>query len=704
MGNEHATRQVYWNIDGKALVYVLLAIVVACFIFFFVRLVRLWRLGVSDNRKGDVGKRLWGVVRDSILQLRVVAEKSGGTMHILMYIGFIVLFAATVITFCDVYFGTHFLVGDFYLYFISLGGDLAGLALCVGMVFAIVRRARRRGGGSGLGEAGHTTSVDGTVAIPEAIAMDGQPSRRTNLPTKPGDIVILVCLLLIGITGFFVEGLRIVGTDDPWRMWSPVGNLFALAMQGLSPDQISIGHKVAWWVHLILAFTMLATWSYTKLVHVFLIPLDVYRRNLGNAAELPFVDIEDEGLETLGVNTVTEFTRKDLLDTEACIRCGRCADNCPAWQSGKGLSPMGFVQGLRSQLETEGSCMLKDGRAELSPVVGTALSAEDLWDCTTCGACLQNCPSLVEVPSKIVRLRTYQMSMEGSFPKEAQSSFRGLETHGNPWGLGWQKRSDWMRDLDIPLLADNPDAEYLYWPGCAGAYDARNAKVSKALVGLLKEAGVSFAVLGNEEKCCGDAARLMGNEYLYYMLASENIATLDSYGVKKIIVQCPHCLTALTVDYPQLGGHYEVIHHSELLARLVDEGRLELAGGFQGRVAFHDSCYLGRYRGIYDAPRAVATAAGATVAETARSKGKSFCCGAGGGRMWLEENEGARINRMRAKQLLAESPEAIATSCPFCLSMIGDGTAAEFSEVPVLDIAEIAIGAFESGVCDSLVE
>ena len=286
-------------------------------------------------------------------------------------------------------------------------------------------------------------------------------------------------------------------------------------------------------------------------------------------------------------------------------------------------------------------------------------------------------------------VRTYQVSVESAFPPEAQATFRNLENNGNPWGLGWQTRSKWAEGLDVPTIAEAPDAEYLYWPGCSGAFDARNRKVSAALVSLLAEAGVSFAILGNEEKCCGDAARRMGNEFVYFMLASENIATLQAYGVKKIIVQCPHCYQALARDYLQLGGHFEVIHHSELLARLVREGRLPRAR----EVCFHDSCYLGRYQDIYEAPREVVRAAGGSVAEMERARKTSFCCGAGGGRMWLEESAGARINEARCAQALDTDPDLVATSCPFCLTMLADGMVSADSDVPVRDIAELLAGA-----------
>lgn len=671
------TREIFWNISGQWIMYPLFLVVIGFFVAFYLRRVKLWRIGAPEDRSGMVKERLWGAFRDSILQLRVLKEKKGGLIHLAMYAGMLVLLVATALTAADADLGTSFVQGGLYLYFFSLTVDIAGALFVIGMVCALVRRAVDRGHG---------------------------------LETQASDVIILAALLVIGLTGFCVEGLRIVGTDDPWSAWSPVGSLFALMFAGFDAQQISIVHRVLWWTHLVLAFVILGTWTYTKLVHVLLVPTDVYFRQLESKATLPYIDLEDENLETMGVGAVEEFTWKDLMDPEACIRCGRCVDNCPANLTGKELSPKGTIQGLRAHLEEHGPAIAayqkavkaaakapaegEDAPAAPEPpervaLVGSVLSENALWDCTTCGACQEQCPAMIEIPSKIVKMRTYQVSMESAFPSEAQQSFRALETNGNPWGLGWQTRKNWTEGLDVPTLAENPDAEYLYWPGCSGAFDARNRKVSIALVKLLKAAGVNFAILGNEEKCCGDAARRMGNEYVYYMLASENIATLDSYGVKKIITQCPHCFTSLSVDYPQLGGHYEVIHHTDLLKRLFDEGRLPQLTEASKRITYHDSCYLGRYNDIYDQPRDLLHATGAEVVEMDRNHGKSFCCGAGGGRMWLEENTGTRINAARAEQALQTGADEVCTACPFCLTMLSDGIAATTDRVPVRDIAEV---------------
>lgn len=678
-----ATREVMWNIDHSLtwVMYLLFLVALGFCIYFLVKRWRLMSIGAPVDRTSNWKVRAKGMIADALLQLRVLKKPGAGAMHLGMYVGMIIMLIATVVTAAQFDLGFQLIYGDFYLYFMALAVDLAGLAFCIAMVACIVRRIVNK-----------------------------------KLDTKPGDIIVLVLLLVIGLSGFVVEGLRIVGTDDPWRAWSPIGNMVSMLFVNFTPEQISLTHQIIWWSHMGMAFALIAYWMYSKLVHVLLMPADVWCRSLEPKGTLPYIDVEDENLTTMGVGQLEDFTWKDLLDVEACIRCGRCEDVCPAFNTGKDLSPKNMVQSLRSELEIRGPIVWRarhDGaqRDEMGvyiaksgepyafdeqqestmgrKLVGDAVNTQAIWDCTTCGACMAACPTLVEHAPKIVKMRTYQVSMESAFPSEAQATFRNLEYNGNPWGLGWQTRSKWTEGLDVPTLAEHPDAEYLYWPGCSGAFDARSRKVSIALVGLLKKAGVDFAILGNEEKCCGDSARRLGNEFVYYMLAQENIATLQAYGVKKIIVQCPHCMQALSRDYPQLGGHFEVIHHSQLLAHLVREGKLQCAAPNGKKVAVHDSCYLGRYQDEYEAPRAVVSAAGGRVVEFERSREKSFCCGAGGGRMWLEDASGKRMGDERAKQALDTACDEVATSCPFCLTMLGDGMAACDSETKVRDIAEL---------------
>lgn len=716
---ETPTRELYWNISGYWIMYLLFLAVVACFVFFFYRRYRLWKLGTPKELQGSVKERLLGAVADVFTQRRVVREKGPGIMHLAIFWGMLFCILATTFVALQADFGLQILYGDFYLYFISLAVDLAGFVCIIGVVIALVRR---------LGKF------------------------NKNLENEPADVLMLVLLLVILVTGFVTEGLRIVGTNDPWAYWSPIGYVFSLMFENLDEGALSLAHQITWWAHMGLAFAFLATFTYTKMVHALFIPGNAYFRSLEAKGTLEPVDFEDEDLETMGVRCLEEFTWKDIYDTQACIRCGRCQANCPASLSEKELSPKNLIQNMRASSEKRGSILLntvsqeeldelkeweetqtasdklnessleekikedkspsEDERKKYAqikkrakkpvrteeqeemldqPVVGEVISEDALWQCTTCRSCAEQCPARIDQPEKILKLRTYQVSMESAFPSEAQQAFRNMETNGNPWGIGWQKRADWAKDLDVPTLEENPDAEYVYWPGCSGAFDARSRKVATAFVSLLKEAGVNFAIIGNAEKCCGDSARRLGNEYVYYLLASENIETLNSYGVKKIVTQCPHCMHALSVDYPQMGGNYEVIHHSQLLADLVSHGKLHPSKCDFDTVTYHDSCYLGRYHDIFEQPRDVLKSTGAQIVEMNRNHSRSFCCGAGGGHMWLEEKEGSRINNMRAQQALDTKAEALVTACPFCLTMLSDGIAAQDKQIPVKDMAEILL-------------
>jgi len=452
-------------------------------------------------------------------------------------------------------------------------------------------------------------------------------------------------------------------------------------------------HVVFWWIHLLLAFGFMGYVAYSKLLHLITSPLNQFFRSFAPAGEVkPIPDIENQ--ETFGVAKLQDFTWKQLLDTDACTRCGRCQDNCPAYLSEKPLSPKKVIQDLKDHLTSQAKSLGKgeDAEKEISPIAGNVISEDELWACTTCGACQQACPVLVEVIDKVVDLRRYLVLIESKFSPEVKLFFKNMETNYNPWTIGFATRADWAKDLDLKTVAEKGDVDYLLFVGCAGSFDERNRKVTRSLVRLLQKAGVNFGILGTEEICCGETARRMGNEYLAQILMQQNIELFNKYGIKKIITSCPHCFNTFKNEYHQFEGKYQVFHHTEFLWSLFKEGKLRFKTGVEMTATYHDSCYLGRHNNIYDAPRKLlGSIQNTSLVEMEKTKEKSFCCGAGGGRMWMEETIGTRINHMRIDQVASTGASVVATACPYCLTMLGDGIKEKGmeSKMAVYDLAEL---------------
>lgn len=684
------TRELYWNIHGHWLIYPLFAIAVGFIIFGYRRRLRLWKLGQPENRWHDVTAGIKDLFVYGLFHKRILKEAYPGIMHFLILWGFIFLGFATTIVALQADLGLNIFHGGLYV-FIKYSANFFGLLAVVGSLMALWRR------------------------------YGVKPDRLDN-KKGAGDGVVLLLILIILLTGFIIEAVRITATQDPWAAFGFVGYWISPIFSGMSAEGLSALHSILWWFHLVLAFTFLGYLPYSKLNHIFLAPANMFLRNRGPIGIPEKIDFEDESLETYGKSKLREFSWKTLFNTDACIRCGRCQDNCPAYLSGKHLSPKKVIQDMHDYMEEVGKAY--DNHAKAHPAVATAgvaqgqgsqevaaageapseeelglrnligevIPEEDLWACTTCRSCEEQCPVFVEHVDKTIDMRRNLVLMESRFPTEAQLAFKNMENNGNPWGIGWTKRADFLSSLGVPTLEENPEPEILYWPGCSGAFDARNQKVAAAVVKLLQKAKVNFAILGNDEKCCGDSARRLGNEYLFFSLATENIEVMNGYGVKTIVTQCPHCFNVLKQDYPEFDGKYEVLHHTRYLGDLVKSGRLKLnKAEDNSTITYHDSCYLGRYHKIYDEPRELLQAAGFTPLEMPHHHGKSFCCGAGGGRMWLEEHEGQRINEMRTDEALATKADYIGTACPFCLTMINDGIASREAEekVKAQDIAEI---------------
>jgi len=671
-----ATREIYWNNHtGIWLMYVLLIPTVAIFCYGLWRRVRLWRIGHAENRWDQVGQRIRLVLKNAVLQAKLAQNPVAGVFHIAFSWGFAVLFLATVVVMLQEDLRIPIMHGGFYLWFQSLFVDVMGGLAIIGVIIAWVRRS---------------------VVRPRAL------TQGRNNPSILDDWIFLAHYLLIMWTGFLIEGARIAATNDPWGAWSPVGYLHAKLLSSfLSVSGLQTLHRSLWWFHLCISFTFLAYLPFSKLMHIFTGPVNLFLTDLKPKGSLPSTNLESE-TPVLGAASLWDFSWKDLADLDACTECGRCQENCPAFLTGKPLNPKALILDLQHHLHQKGPLLAlaawKGERPAEQPIeselVGPVISQDVLWSCTTCRACMEACPVNIEHVPKIVEMRRHQVMLQGEFPAELNQTFKNLERQGNPWGLGAHTRTKWCEDLDVPLIADNPDAEYLFWPGCSGAFDQRGQKIARSVVQLLRTAGVSFAILGKEEKCTGDSARRVGNEMLFQQLAMENIETLKSYNVKKIITHCPHCAHTFAKDYRELGFEVEVLHHTQILDQLVKEGRLKPVNPIAQEVAYHDSCYLGRYGEVYQPPRDLLQAIpGVSVKEMERHHERSMCCGAGGGRMWMEEHIGTRVNVDRTRQALATGASCVATNCPFCMTMLSDGVAAEDTTgtVQVRDVAEMLL-------------
>jgi len=549
-----------------------------------------------------------------------------------------------------------------------------------------------------------------------------KPKRLQGDKVHSGDAILIlsmigalmVSLITLGAFGFALH-------PDSSTIFQPVSLALSHVFGGLSAGTLEAGRETSWWFHALLILVFLNYLPYSKHLHVLTSLPNTYLANTsgpGVKGAMSYMDLEAEGAEQFGASDVTQLGWKSLLDSYSCTECGRCTAVCPANITGKLLSPRKIMINTRQRLmelaplatgdfgEFEHHTLVAGeggdaGDASASAALGNTLldnyiTEEELWACTSCRACVEECPVSIDQLDIINELRRDLVLMESRFPPEIQPAFESLEKNGSPWAFDPGDRAKWAEGMDIPTMAEMVERgerpEVLFWVGCMGSFDDRAKKIAVAFARVLQAAKVKFAILGQEEKCNGDPARRMGNEYLYQMLARDNIETLDRYGVETIVTNCPHCFHQIGNEYPQLGGNYEVIHHSTYIEKLMDENRLPLNGeGKALTVAYHDSCYLGRYNGIYEAPRETMKRAlpMMTLVEPPRNRSKGLCCGAGGGRMWMEETVGKRINVERTEELLATGADVLAVACPFCMTMIGDGVKSQGSSVPVLDISEV---------------
>ena len=540
------------------------------------------------------------------------------------------------------------------------------------------------------------------IRVKNAPARKERASRFYGSHTRAAWMVLVMIALVI-VTLLVYRAAQINTGHFPYAQskWAFASHVVATWLRPLGVGVNSVLEAVFLLANVAVIAGFLVFVSYSKHLHIFLAPINVgvsrRPRALGALDKTPNMDMEQVSEDTVfGAGKIEDFTWKQMLDLATCTECGRCQSVCPAWTTGKPLSPKLLIMGLRDNMFASADRLLSgESEGAIATLVPTTIDPDVLWSCTTCGACVEQCPVDIEHIDAIIDMRRYEVLMESRFPSEASLLLRNMENQGDPWGLGSSKRTEWLSALDfeVPVFdgAIPDDVEYLYWVGCAGSLDERGRKQVEATARMLHRAGVSFGILGPRESCTGDPARRLGNEYLYQEMAKANIATLDEVGAKKIVASCPHCFNTMKNEYPALGGNYDVIHHSELLSHLVASGRLVPGVSYHGTVTYHDPCYLGRHNRVFDEPRDVLDAIpGLTKVEMGRCRERGFCCGAGGARMWMEETIGKRVNMDRTEEALNTGADVISTACPFCMIMLDDAVKANGREdVSVLDIAQV---------------
>ncbi len=651
------TREIYWNVGHGAWTLVpmyLLAIgAIAVLVLGALQRIKVYKLGQPLDRFDQPKVRFLIMLENILTQKKVGKVKWPGLLHSLFFWGFGLLFIGTTLIviqadFTDLFFDIKFLKGNFYKLF-SVVLDLAGLICMVMLGGLLIRRY---------------------FYAPE------------GLETKDDDAVMHGLLFGILVTGFVIEGVRMAVTElgTPLAPWSPVGLITAKLFVGMGEGALLALHKATWWLHLLMVMIFIIVIPLTKFRHILTTSANYFFSDLGPKGKLVNLDLEDEDAESFGAATLQELSWKDIFDTDACTRCMRCQDRCPAYATDKPLSPMKLINQLGDTAFDEPEANLID-----------TLTKDVLWSCTTCRACQEICPAGIEHVNKIVELRRSMVLMEGEFPgEEVMTAMEATEVNGNPLGIGYAERGEWVQELGVKPLAEDSEVDILYFVGCYGSFDKRNISVARSFVKLCQAAGVKVGILGKEEKCCGEPMRKMGNEYLYQGLAMENIETIKGYGVKKIVTSCPHCFNTLEKDYRDLGFAAEVQTYTVFLEELISSGRLKIDSR-ELTCTYHDSCYLGRHNDIYDAPRKLIEAAGGELVEMEKNKDEAFCCSAGGGRILAEENLGERINIRRVQMAEQTGVGTLISNCPFCLTMFEDGVkGAEIDEIlQPMDIAEV---------------
>ena len=644
-----ATREILWNISHAWVLYLaLLVALVVCGVGLHRRL-RSWRQGrPDDERLADRGARLGFALKEVLLQVRVRRSRWPALFHSFFFYAFLVLVVTTGVIALDHDLGTSLFRGPVYAA-LTVAAEMAGVLILAGVLLAVWRRF---------------------------------VARALDLDRGAADAWPLVLLVLLVVTGFAVEGIRIGVAGDPWKGLAPVGALLAPLFSGLGPEAGRTVHALAWWAHALLAALWIATLPYTKFLHLFTLPANAFLAKRKPAGELSRVDLEalvaqedfDEDDFRLGIGATDDLTWKQRLDLDACVGCGRCDAVCPAVLAGKPLSPRAFIASLKEAVEEVGAGgAAPQGSRE---IVGEAFEPDFIWHCLTCMACAQACPAFIDHVDTLVEIRRNEVSMRGRADADISRLLRAMEVQGNPFG-SQIKRDAWARGLGLPVLGEGDACEVLYWVGCLTTFDEEKQTIAADLAALLRGCGVEVGLLGKAETCCGDPARVCGDENLFQATARAQIDALKSRSFRTLLVSCPHCYNVLENEYPQFGGTFRVVHHSEFLMELVRAGRLAPAGEGNGRTVYHDPCYLGRYQKVWEAPRELVRAwSGGRFGEMRSCRERSLCCGGGGGHFWMDPKGGERINTLRVREAREAGADTVATACPFCLHMLRDAAKA----------------------------
>ncbi|MDA0987037.1 MAG: (Fe-S)-binding protein [Bacteroidetes bacterium] len=631
-------------------------------------LIKKIKKGKPENRFNNIPARIKKVLIIAFAQTKLLRDPIPGLLHLGIYWGFIVLLIAVLESLGEGIFGfgnfSFSFLGGFYKW-ITFSQEIFCLIVILSIIFSLWRRF---------------------VSKIKRLQVDKYGSIDAAL--------ILIWIGLIVTTLLFQNATRISLSELNSSVQYPISSI--LANNFTNFDSTLNYEQIFWWSHIILVLGFLNYLPNSKHLHILTSIPNVFFTNLNPIGALKPINLSDETITTFGAKDVQDLTWKQLLDSYTCTECGRCDSVCPATLTGKALSPRKIITDTRNRADNLNS-------NSNSTLLYNFISEEELWACTTCMACVYECPVLIEHVDEIVDLRRGMVLNDSNFPPELKTTFDNLERNFSPWGFPHEARANWSEGKNINSFfnlteLEQKKVEILFWVGCAGAYDDRYKKVTQSFAELMNLAKINFAILGKEEKCTGDPARRMGNEYLAQMLITENVTTLNSYNIKKIVTTCPHCLQSLKKEYPQFGGNYEVIHHTEFISQLINDGKLNLNKINKEQLTYHDSCYLARYNNIIDAPReALNSVPGLEIIEMSRSKDKTFCCGAGGGRMWMEETTGKRINIERTEEALSTNAKTIGVACPFCLTMLTDGVKAKNAadKVVVKDIAEIILESIE---------